>query len=356
MILNNLNMLKSQASCIRWFLPLLFLMHSVGFCTSLFAQEPPPKLEDFAKQFEQLNAEVPVGLPTIDVFPAEDKVIELGRELFFDPILSKDKTVSCASCHRPDQAFALNKAKPEGINGRLGRRNSPTILNSVYSRSQFWDGRAKTLEEQALIPIESEDELGHSVDEVIKVLQADSKYRKIFEDTFEDGVTKENLATAIAAFERSLLSGNNVIDRFQNSDSALTAEQRRGLWLYESKGGCWQCHSNSDYTDKSFHNTGVSWGVKPLDLGLHEFSKKDEDRGKFKTPTLRDVELTAPYMHDGSIATLREVVEFYNKGGVKNPNLDPKIKPLNLSDEEVDALVEFLKALTGDHPWKKNKS
>ncbi len=328
------------------------LLLSTSFAGTLGAQESLPELAKFVERFQQLSeSDYPVGIPD-STDELDSAVVELGRELFFEKGLSKDQTVSCASCHQPDQAFALNKPVAAGIAGQEGRRNVPSILNRRFGKSQFWDGRSETLEDQALIPIENEIELGHTVEGVLEFLSASDSYRKKFEELFDDGVTRENLAVSIATFEKSLVSGNAAIDRFQSSDSALGSKQRHGLWLYESKGGCWQCHSNSTYTDEKFHNTGVSWQQEPLDLGLFEVTEDDGDKGKFRTPTLRDVALTGPYMHDGSMATLREVVEFYNKGAGENPHLDKKIKPLNLDEEEIDSLVAFLEGLTGDHPWQ----
>jgi cytochrome c peroxidase len=182
---------------------------------------------------------------------------------------------------------------------------------------------------------------------VIQRLKEDRGYRTAFEATFADGVTAANLGKALASFERVLVRGDSRVDRFRKKGehAALTPQERHGLWLYESKAQCWRCHAGPNFTDERFHNTGVGWGKKPADLGRAERTKKDADRGKFKTPTLRGVVLTAPYMHDGSLKTLQDVVELYNQGGVANPNLDPLMQPLKLSKEEVRALVAFLEAL-----------
>ncbi len=326
-------------------------------------QEQLPKLADFVDRFEVDNQDLEVGLPkTDDSQFSEDeldriaKQVALGRKLFFDPILSKDNSVACASCHRPDQAFTINKVTAVGVSKRAGRRNVPSILNRRFGKVQFWDGRADTLEAQALLPIENEEELGHSIDAALASLKEHKEYTQLFSAAFDDGITRDNLATAIANFERTLVSGNSTIDRFQNSISSLNEQQRHGLWLYESKAGCWKCHSNATYSDEKFHNTGVSWGNQPLDLGVFETTENEQDKGKFKTPSLRDVALTGPYMHDGSIETLREVVEFYSQGGTPNPNLDGKLKKLDLTEREIESLVAFLQALTGDHPWQEEKT
>jgi cytochrome c peroxidase len=187
--------------------------------------------------------------------------------------------------------------------------------------------------------------MGANLADVLDRLRAHRGYRTGFADTFADGVSAANLAKALASFQRVLLRGDSRVDRFrhQADHAALNAAERRGLWLYESKGRCWRCHGGANFTDERFHNTGVSWGK--ADLGRYAVTRRDADRGKFKTPTLRGVALTAPYMHDGSIATLRAVVEFYNAGGGKNPHLDEAIAPLGLSKEEVADLVAFLEAL-----------
>ena len=187
--------------------------------------------------------------------------------------------------------------------------------------------------------------MGSKVTDAVAKLQADAAYRKLFAEAFDDGVTATNLAKAIAGFERTLVRGDSPVDRFRikGDHAAMTAAERHGLWLYESKGGCWKCHGGSNFSDDAFHNTGVSWGAS--DLGRFAVTKQEADRGKFKTPTLRGVKLRPPFMHDGSLATLDDVVEFYDRGGGKNPHLDPIMKPLDLTADERQALVAFLKSL-----------
>jgi cytochrome c peroxidase len=271
--------------------------------------------------------------------------VALGRKLFFDPILSHDGTVACATCHRPDHGFAGPDAKPVGIGGRQASRRAPTLFNRAYGTAFFWDGRSASLEDQALEPIANPDEMGSSVAAAVARLKADAGYKERFAAAFDDGVTAANLGKALASFERVLLRGDSSVDKFRERGErdALTDAERHGLWLYESKGQCWRCHAGKNFTDEAFHNTGVGWGGS--DLGRHVVTKKEADRGKYKTPTLRGVKLTAPYMHDGSLKTLEDVVEFYNKGGGANPNLDPVVRPLGLSKEELADLVAFLKAL-----------
>lgn len=279
-----------------------------------------------------------------------EKVVALGRKIFFDPILSEDNTVSCASCHQPEIGFASHNKLAIGIRGQVGTRNSPTLLNRAYGKSFFWDGRAKTLEEQALQPIANEIELGSSVDAALERIRARDDYRRLFQEAFggAESITASNLAKALASFQRTLLMGNSPVDQFQSANyDALNDSERQGLWIYESRGGCWQCHSGGNYTDELFHNTGVSYGSKNRDRGLGEITGKSEDDFKFKTPTLRGVALTAPYFHDGSAKTLEEVVEFYSKGGApEDPQLDSRMKKLNLSESDKKNLVAFLKALS----------
>ncbi len=278
--------------------------------------------------------------------PLTDTKVRLGRRLFFDPILSADGTVACASCHQPDHAFASATRVSVGVGGRSGRRNVPSILNRAYGKAFFWDGREGSLESQALKPIEHPDEMATTVQEVIGRLERHAEYPRLFRQAFGTGVTSKNLAQALACFERVLLAGDSRVDRFRAGEvTALNADERHGLWLYESRGRCWRCHSGPNFSDEQYHNTGVSWGRAPLDLGRYEVTHRDQDRGRFKTPTLRALPRTGPYMHDGSMATLEEVVEFYNRGGGANPNLDPALGALALSKSDTADLVAFLRAL-----------
>jgi cytochrome c peroxidase len=310
---------------------------------------PPPVPVDTLPEALALDA-VPLGLgprPPAADNPLTTARVALGRRLFFDPILSADGTVACATCHRPDHGFASPEARPQGVGNRVAPRNAPTLFNRAYGKAFFWDGRAASLEEQALEPIANPAEMGSSVADAVARLRADAAYKARFAAAFDDGVTAANLGKALAGFERVLLRGDSPIDRFRQRGErdAMTAAERHGLWLYESKGQCWRCHSGPNFTDEGFHNTGVGWGRSPPDLGRHAVTGKDADRGKFKTPTLRGVGLTAPYMHDGSLRSLEEVVEFYDRGGGANPNLDPAVRPLGLTGDERRDLVAFLKAL-----------
>ncbi len=300
--------------------------------------------------------EVPLGLDPKRPIPKDNPLtpasVQLGRQLFFDPILSHDGTVACASCHDPAHGFAGREPVAVGIGGKKGRRHAPSLLNRVYANHFFWDGRADSLEAQALKPIADPIELGSNVADVVRRLQAHADYPGRFKAAFGDGVTADNLAKALASFQRTLLLGNTRVDRFRAGETgALSEAEKHGLWLWESKGRCWRCHGGPNFTDDQFHNTGVSWGKEPLDLGRWEVTGDDADRGRFKTPSLRGAALAGRHMHDGSMATLEEIVQFYNKGGVENPYRDPILEPLGLNKQEVQSLVAFLSALSeGDGP------
>jgi cytochrome c peroxidase len=316
---------------------------------AVFGGEPPTIPAD------QLPANLPLDSAPLGLDPppsASDNAltaerVALGRRLFFDPILSLDKSIACASCHRPDHGYASVESRPKGVDAKQGIRRAPTLLNRAYAKSLFWDGRAGSLEEQALEPIANPLEMASSVTEAVKRLNSDSSYNSKFAAAFDDGVTEPNLAKALASFERTLLRGDSPVDRFRlrGEHHSMTPDERHGFWLYESKGQCWRCHSGPNFTDERFHNTGVSWGGPLEDLGRFRFTKKDDDRGKFKTPTLRGVGLRPPYMHDGSLKSLEDVVEFYNRGGGPNPHMSPFLRPLGLTKDDVNALVAFLKSL-----------
>ncbi len=312
------------------------------------AGDPPPLPADTLPKDLAVDA-VPPGLgprPVPDDNPLTPARAALGRRLFFDPVLSADRTVACASCHRPDRGFAGGDGPPRGLGGRPLPRRAPTLLNRAYGRAFFWDGRAASLEGQALEPIRNPLEMGSSVEEAVRRLAADADYRARFAAAFDDGVTAVNLGKALAGFERTLLRGGSPIDRFRKGErGALSKAELHGLWLYESKGGCWRCHGGPNFTDEQFHNTGVAFGREPADEGRQAATGRAADRGKFKTPTLRGAALRGPYMHDGSLTTLEAVVEFYDRGGRPDPDLDPAVKPLGLTADERAALVAFLKAL-----------
>lgn len=357
-----------------------------------------PSLVHAADTLASANFEIklPLGIPS-DIWayfvpsdnPMTLRKVELGRKLFSDPRLSADGIVSCASCHDPQRAFTDGRRVAEGIGGRVGTRNSPTLLNAMFNGGQFWDGRASTLEEQAKMPLVNPDEMGNrSLEEVVARLAKDSEYNKEFQVIFGSSVTIDALAKAIAVFERTLVSGDSPVDRYIAGDlSALSESARNGLILFRSKARCGICHAFNQnfstfasfpfFTDMNYRNTGVAAnfdGFEGLarraiaatrdesgnsltlltrheragELGRFLVSGNTLDVGAFRTPSLRNVELTAPYFHDGSAATLADVVKFYVKGGNQNPNRDWQLEPVALTDAEQSDLIEFLKALTSD--------
>lgn len=333
-----------------------------------------------------------LGLPNIPTpvdNPISREKIALGRKLFFDRRLSLNNTFSCAMCHVPEQGFtSQEQTTAVGIEGRTVRRNSPTLYNVAYAEKLFHDGRESTLENQVWGPFLSRNEMGNpSIGFVVDKLKRLPDYQGMFGKAFKHGPSMETVSQAIASYERTLISANSPFDRWHygRQSDALSAPAKEGFALFTGKAGCSQCHTIGEKTalfmDNQLHNTGLGFresmkkepekrrvqvapGVsfdmdessikqvgegKPNDLGLYEITQNPADRWKYKTPTLRNLALTAPYMHNGAFASLREVVEFYNRGGESNENLDRIIKPLGLSEGEIDALVEFLKSLTGDN-------
>lgn len=335
----------------------------------------------------------PLGLPSVPVRvdnPITPAKIELGRLLFFDRRLSHNNTISCAMCHVPEQGFSSNEmATAVGIEGRTVRRNSPTIYNVAYLERLFHDGRETTLEQQVWGPLLAQNEMGNpSVGRVVDQVSAVPQYREMFARAFNDRqVSMETIGMALASYERALVSANSAFDRwyYGKNSEAMSEEQKAGFKLFSGKAGCSGCHQvNKQYalfSDNLLHNTGIgyqrSMAQKPQqasvliapgeqitiqsdsvaessepvasDLGLYEITENPADRWKYRTPTLRNIALTAPYMHDGSISTLAEIIEFYNQGGIDNELRDPLVRPLNLSKEEASQLLAFLNALTGDN-------
>jgi cytochrome c peroxidase len=271
----------------------------------------------------------PLGLdiymPVPDANPLTPAKVALGRRLFFDKRLSRNGTIACASCHDPKLAFSDGRAVARGIHGAEGARNSPAIVNRGYGRAFFWDGRAPTLERRALEPILNPKELGLTEPE----LERRTK------------LTVGEVTAALASFVRTIRSGDSRFDRYSAGQrNALSDLERAGLAVFRGRAACFTCHLGPNFTDERFHNTGVAWRNG-------QFADAGAGRGEFKTPTLREVARTAPYMHDGSIKTLEDVVDFYSEGGRPNPNLDPQIQPWHFSPDEKRALVAFLRSLTG---------
>ena len=282
-------------------------------------------------------------LPVPPQNPLRPERVALGERLFFDPLLSRDQTISCGSCHFPELAFADASPKSVGVDGRLGLRNSPSLLNVAYRPVLFWDGGALFLEGQALVPIEDEREMDVSVDTVLARLRADASYAAQFEEAFDgQGPSIQTLTYALAAFQRTIVSAPTRFDHFQNGDaSALTATEQRGLELFDLH--CQACHAGPLLTSDGYRNNGTS--VTDEDPGRERITHQTDDRGRFKVPSLRGAARTAPYFHDGRFATLQDVVDHYDRGGDGTPGQSAHVRPLRLTESERSALVAFLNTL-----------
>jgi cytochrome c peroxidase len=296
---------------------------------------------------QEASFAAPLGLPPI-VEPKDNRLspekVELGKLLYFDPRLSEDHSISCASCHDPAKGWSNGERFASGVRGQKGGRSAPTILNSGYFTFQFWDGRALHVEGQALGPIQNPIEMNMKMGDVVERMSGNEEYKRRFAAIFPDGITEQNIAKAIGAFERTINSGNAPYDRWKAGDkTALSAEAERGRALFFGKANCSACHTGPHFSDGAFHNIGIGMNDAEPDLGRFVVSKLGGDTGAFKTPTLREIARTAPYMHDGRFATLEEVVQHYDKGGTPNEFLDEEIFELNLSDQEAADLVTFMK-------------
>jgi cytochrome c peroxidase len=286
--------------------------------------------------------------------PGADRPITkagLGKMLFSEKLLSKDSSVSCASCHIPQFAFADTAAFSKGIGGKLTARNTPSVLNMKFRPYFFWDGRANSLEQQALGPLENPNEMGLPVQEAVNRLNASARYRQLFYQSFKQKPNAKNLAAAFAAFERTLETVNSRYDDWTDDKIKFTASEERGRVLFTgSKAKCFDCHFTGDFTADEFRNIGLYNGAELSDVGRYAITGNKADLGKFKTPGLRNVAATAPYMHNGSFKTLEEVIDYYSNPGqfVKGSiNADPLLqKPLGLTKQEKKDLLAFLKTLT----------
>lgn len=339
---------------------------------------------------EELKVSLPFGLDAaagqitgLDENPMTRAKIELGRQLYFDTRLSSDSTVSCASCHHPEKGWAFDTQFGVGVDGQEGNRNSPVSYNRILSGKQFWDGRAATLEEQAIGPIANPIEMANTHDVAVDTLKKIPGYKVQFDKIFGDGVNIENVGKAIATFERAIVTGPapydyyEVVRSFQQQFPAeelkyleeddpelykkyadalkgaegMSESARRGREIFFSeKGKCTACHAGANFTDELYHNLGVGMDAKEPDLGRYMVTKDEKDKGAFKTPTIRNIAQTPPYMHDGSQKTLEEVVEWYVKGGHPNAYLSDKVQKLNLTQQDKTDLVNFMKACTGEFP------
>jgi cytochrome c peroxidase len=307
----------------------------------------------------------PLGLPPVPIpadNPPTEDTVALGRRLYYDPIISVDGTISCASCHAPQFAFSDKRPVSEGVGKKLGTRHAPTVINSAYNSLQFWDGRAASLEEQAVGPMANPAEMAHTLDGVVKRLQADPNYPALFQKAWgTDAVTIDLVAKSIASFERTVVAGDSDFDRFYygHDSRAMSSEARRGLKIFidAKKGNCAVCHTIDKayalFTDNKFHNLGVGADTRGNlnDVGRYAVTKKDEDMGSFKTPTLRNLTNRGPYMHDGSFPTVKDALAHYIGGGNWNAHLDKEIHSLDvLTFDERDELLQFLNALNGKLP------
>ena len=311
-----------------------------------------------------VEIKVPLGLPPM-VIPADNpptaETIALGRHLFYDPILSSDRSVSCASCHSPQFGFADPRPFSEGVGKKTGTRHSPPVVNAAYFNVQFWDGRAPTLENQAEGPVQNPVEMANTLKAVEQRLNADASYREQFAAAWgARPITYEMVEKSIASFERTVISGNSPFDRWKygHDNKAVDAAVKRGFVVFTSKkkADCASCHTVGEkyalFTDNQFHNVGVGVNAGEFtDVGLYAVTHNEADKAKFKTPSLRNIALTAPYMSDGSLTDLKQVIDFYIGAGNSNPNLDPKIHVLDfLTGQERSDLQAFLNSLTGELP------
>ncbi len=352
------------------------------------------KFLDDPKNHAPLVVSLPMGLEAgkDSIYIPQDSPltrakIELGRQLYFDKRLSVDSTVSCADCHHPSRGYGFDTQFGVGVQGQMGGRNSPVSFNRILSKAQFWDGRADSLEAQAVGPIANPIEMGNTHAAVVSFLAANQGYRLQFEKIFNRAPHIDDVGRAIAAFERTLVTGPSPYDLYEpvrklieafpeeiadlktlekedpkifadytkakaaSDANPMSESAKRGRALFFStKSNCTACHVGANFTDELYHNLGVGMDKAMPDLGRFDQTKLDKDRGAFKTPTVRNIAQSGPYMHDGSQKTLEEVVEWYAKGGHLNPNLSDKMKKLDLTAQDKADLVEFMKALTGPFP------
>lgn len=346
---------------LRWVIPFLLAVFVIGCGTEPVDEGPVLPVGD------PVEIAVPLGLPPLEI-PADNpptaETIALGRRLYYDKGLSVDSTVSCASCHRPDAGFADPDQFSEGVNGQKGGRQAPPVMNAAYFTTQFWDGRAASLEDQAGGPVENPIEMAFTHDGVVERLSGDPSYVAQFKEAWGDGpIVFEMVSKSIASFERTVLVGNSPFDRylFGGEKDAMSEEAVRGLELFRDpkKGNCEVCHTINEeegyalFTDNKFHNLGVGAEIDGSlsDPGRVEISGDEKDTGAFKTPHLRNIADSGPYMHDGHLKTLKEVLDFYIGAGNSNDFRDEEIHELDfLTAQERTDLIAFMEALTGEYP------
>lgn len=296
---------------------------------------------------DEYTQKYPHSFPAID-YPEDNQPtvsrVELGRKLFFDPILSKDSTISCASCHIPEFAFADTVAISKGVNGPSGNRNSYSLLNVAYQKALFMEGGVPNLELQALAPLGESSEQQILISEAAKRLRKNKFYQDLAFAAYDREIDPYVITRAIASYERTLVSGSSRYDAYMAGDqSALSDKEKAGMDLFNGKANCSSCHTGFLFTNQEFENIGLYEGYS--DVGRMRLTNDSSDFGKFKVPSIRNVSKTAPYMHNGSIETLEEVIEHFNSGGIQQRNLSNKMSPLGLNSEEKDNLLHFLKAL-----------
>lgn len=334
-----------RRSIFRWF----WIMIPFALLASMTACDPE-------ESFTPYKLEIPENFPA-PVIPMDNPLTEekvnLGKALFFDPILSRDSSVSCASCHEQKLAFTDGKSLAIGIDDKIVPRNSMPLFNLIYAPELFWDGANPSLETQAIHPIVAENEMDADLNLILERLQRNSRYGSLIEDAYGEAINGENIAAflvdALASYQRTLISGNSPYDRFVLGDSsALNEEEKRGMALFfnHERGECFHCHTEPFFTDFTYQNNGLYEEYK--DEGRKRVTGRDNDEGKFKVPSLRNIEYTAPYMHDGSMASLEEVVDHYAKGGNKHRNQSILLDNIEFSESEKQDLIAFLKALSDD--------
>lgn len=278
--------------------------------------------------------------PIPNEIKVDAKKVQLGKKLFFDPILSRDGTISCATCHDLQNGGDDGLKFSFGIRGQEGIINSPTVYNAVFNFRQFWDGRAKDLKEQVIEPIENPVEMGHSMTAVVEILKKNKTYLRDFKNIYSDGLTNDNVADAIAEFEKALITPDSPFDRYLKGDAdAISAKAKEGYRLFESKG-CILCHHGVNVGGNFYNKFGIYEDVNSTNLGRYNITKREEDKYVFKVPSLRNIALTAPYMHDGRMSVLKDAVEFMTEHQLGR----------HMEPGETDAIVAFLKSLTGEIP------
>ena len=333
--------MKPRTALIPLFISLVFFSN----CT----EDDLPPLIDVDSPYQ---VTMPSHFPEIPT-PADNELtvkrVALGKKLFYDKILSLDNSQSCGSCHKADNAFSDPRKASIGVNGDVGTRNAMALINLAWEKSFFWDGRAESLEAQALLPIEDPTEMASDLTVVIQRLLSHAEYPTLFDKAYGEPPSEATLAKAIASFERTLVSGGSRYDKYEEGDTtALTESEKRGRFLVMDShlAECNHCHVGFNFTDYTFHNTGLDRGT--IDPGRLAITGDLNDEASFKVPTLRNIALTGPYMHDGRFETLEEAVAHYVKGGEGHHNQSPLVRPFILSDTDKEDIVNFLKALTDE--------